>query len=509
VQLALDRRQGDVDDEEVENYAMSQRTLDRVRVDQPESPVVIPDETPGIPAGIWVRVSSGGQDEANQIPDLERYCDQRGYTIATRYTLHAKSASKGKQQEALDQALDDMRHGVIKVLVIWHSDRIERRDDDGDGTALLTLLGRFRDAGGRVESVQEPTLGQLDFGSNVTTYIAGLINAEKSRHIADQVQLAHNRSRANGALVSRYPFGYTGTGPKYHRALVPTKIGREYVPQIFARCIAGESAASIAAWLTREGVPVPNKKDKNRNSAWAPKSVGQIIRNPVYIGRRRNGNGVTVHTCEALVDAATFKRAGKAYASRPKRGPQKATTALLTGLLFCRQCGGPMYRLQPRTGPLYYRCSADPKFGAARKSECRNMVPLAEMDAEVLKWLAASTQPVYDREWVEGSNYEAEIEQVNMELFELPRRDLPEDQEDAERARLRADRRRLQALPSIPGHWEDRETGETYGQMFTRLAGDAAALRAEIKGRIQFRVFRNVNDCSVRLLDPDLAANML
>ena len=167
-----------------------------------------------------------------------------------------------------------------------------RRDDDGDGTALLTLLGRFRDAGGRVESVQEPTLGQLDFGSNVTTYIAGLVNAEKSRHIGKQVQLAHNRSRANGALVSRNPFGYISTGPKYHRALVPTKIGREYVPQIFARCIASQSAASIAAWLTQEGVPTPNK---NRGNVWAPKSVGQIIRNPVYIGRRRNGKGVTVH----------------------------------------------------------------------------------------------------------------------------------------------------------------------------------------------------------------------
>ena len=366
------------------------------------------------------------------------------------------------------------------------------------------MLGRFRDAGGRVESVQEPTLGQLDFGSNVTTYIAGLVNAEKSRHIGKQVQLAHNRSRANGALVSRNPFGYISTGPKYHRALVPTKIGREYVPQIFARCIASQSAASIAAWLTQEGVPTPNK---NRGNVWAPKSVGQIIRNPVYIGRRRNGKGVTVHTCEALVDAATFKRAGKAYASRPKRGPQKATTALLTGLLFCRQCGGPMYRLATRDG-LFYRCTADPKFGAARKSECRNMVPLAEMDAEVLKWLAASPQPVYDSVWVEGSNYEAEIEQVNMALFELPRRDLPEDEEDAERARLRAERRRLEALPSIPGHWEDLETGETYGQMFIRLAGDAAALRAEIKGRIQFRVFRDVNDCSARLLDPDLA-NML
>jgi DNA invertase Pin-like site-specific DNA recombinase len=477
-----------------------------MRLEEAANSIAIPDGTSGTTAGIWVRVSSGGQDEENQVPDLERYCGQRGYVIATRYVLHAKSASKGKQQQALDQALDDMRRGIIKVLVIWHSDRMERRDDAGDGMALLTLLAHFRDAGGRVESVQEPTLGQLDFGSNVTTYIAGLVNAEKAKHIAQQVKLAHDRSRANGALVGRYPFGYTGEGGKYNRRLVPTELGRTYVSAIFKRCIAGQSATRIAEWLTAEGVPSPNRSQRGMRRevrAWSARSVLQIIRNPVYVGRRR-GSGVTVHECEPLIDAVTFKRASKAIETRPKRGPSTGHTALLTGLLFCRQCDGPMYRIPTRDG-VFYRCTADPKFGALRKSECRNMVPLAVMDDAVLAWLAASPQPVYDRVWVEGSNYDAEIEQVNMALLELAARDLPEEEEDAERARLRAERRRLQALPSTPGHWKDVETGETYGQMFTRLAGDPPALRAELKGRMRFRVFRDVNDLSVRLLDAGLS----
>jgi hypothetical protein len=167
-----------------------------------------------------------------------------------------------------------------------------------------------------------------------------------------------------------------------------------------------------------------------------------------------------------------------------------------------------MYRLATRDG-LFYRCTADPKFGALRKSECRNMVPLADMDAYVLKWLAKSPHPVYDRVWVEGSNHDAKIEDVNIALHELILRDLDEDKEDAERARLRAERRRLQALPRTPGHWEDVETGETYGEMFTRLASDSGALRAALKGRVQFRVFRDVEGTSVRPLDAELWAEML
>jgi len=212
---------------------------------------------------------------------------------------------------------------------------------------------------------------------------------------------------------------------------------------------------------------------------------------------------------EPLVNAVTFKRAGKALDSRPKRGPATGHTALLTGPLFCRECGGPMYRINARGGFLYYRCTADPKFGALRKSECRNMVPLADMDAVVTDWLALSTAPVIDRVWIPGNDYESEIEQVNISLLELPARGLDEDKEDAERAKLRAERRRLQDLPSTPGRWDDQETGETYGEMFARLAGDTTALRAKLKGRMKFRVFREVSDLSVRFLDADLAAEML
>ena len=49
-------------------------------------------------AGVWVRVSTGGQDEAQQVPAVEGHCDQHGYTIAKRYELNDRSASKGEQQ---------------------------------------------------------------------------------------------------------------------------------------------------------------------------------------------------------------------------------------------------------------------------------------------------------------------------------------------------------------------------------------------------------------------------
>lgn len=166
------------------------------------------------PAGVWLRVSSGGQDEANQEPDVLAYCAAKGYTVARRYTVHAKSAYHGDQQPDLDQAVADMRSGKITVLVIWHSDRLERRK----GKALLDTLEEFEKAGGRVESVREPMLGALDFGGQVLTFIQGLVNHEKSRHISEQTGLARTRIRSNMALDGRPPWGYAAAGPEVRAA---------------------------------------------------------------------------------------------------------------------------------------------------------------------------------------------------------------------------------------------------------------------------------------------------
>src|SRR5580693_4566748 len=98
-------------------------------------------------AAIWLRVSSGGQDEANQEPDCRRHCDTRGYYVAKVYTLHDKSASKGEQQAALDEVLDNLRRGEIQVLVPWHSDRLDRRGVKES----LDFIHAVRKAGGRIE----------------------------------------------------------------------------------------------------------------------------------------------------------------------------------------------------------------------------------------------------------------------------------------------------------------------------------------------------------------------
>lgn len=436
-------------------------------------------------AGIWLRVSSGGQDEANQEPDVLRYCDQHHYNIARRYVVHAKSAFHGRQQADLDAMVQDVREGLITVLVIWHSDRLERRE----GKALLDVLAEVKVAGGRVESTQEPQLGQVDFGGQVTTFVQGLVNHEKSLHLSQQVQLAHSRIDAVGAFRGRIPFGYTTTGAKYEKQLVPTPQGRVLVPLVYDFIIAGKSLQFVADWLTAETGPGQCETCEGTGKAegkkcrdcitWWPKIVAELIRRRVYMGHHANSAGVTVHRCEGLVDAAVWQRANDCLDARPKRGARVfENRAMLSSALTCPSCKGPMIRQYGinyetrngvKTGRVtsrhsYYRCSGK---GAQKRKTCRNMVPESLVDQAVNIIIAATfINRVTVRTLVPGHDHSAELAEIAYELQQVGMQKLSWDEEDAERARLRAEYDRVDALPSVPDRWEEVPNGHTYAQLW-------------------------------------------
>lgn len=432
-------------------------------------------------AGVWIRVSSGGQDEANQVPDVDRHCSQRGYRINKRYEVHDKSAFHGEQQAKLDEMLKDIRAGVIKVVVCWHSDRLERRGVE----KTFELIRLVKEAGGSIESVKEPMFGLADISAEALTAITAVMSHAKSSHLSEQVGLAHDRIRENNALLGRAPFGYEIFGPKYEKNITPTDIGRKYVPEMFDRIINGESLATVARWLNAEGVPTACKVNKvgEPTKGWTASTVRQIIRNPVYMGYRtdkgyKSDDRIVRGKCEALVDAATFRRAGERLDEFPKRGPENnANKALLTSHLFCANCASPMYKVTTAGKWPYYRCTG--KHAADNKS-CL-MARIAVIDGMMDRGMAQmSTINVTAEVLVPGHNYDDELEDLKFQIRSL---DVDDPEYDAKHAALIAERARVKALDSIPDKWERRPTGETYASKWA--AADFAGRRDMLKNNIE------------------------
>ena len=251
--------------------------------------------------------------------------------------------------------------------------------------------------------MREPTFGKADLVGRITTILAQHANHDYSKTLSGHVRAGHNRVRANRdapgsrqGLFGRAPWGFEIHGDKYLKTLVPTPLGLKYVPGMFSRVIAGESLATVAAWLNTEGVPTGTKCGRDRDHkavpgkvpTWSASTVAQIIRNTAYKGQMRDSNGTFVRECEGIVSAAVFSKAGKRLDASPtRRGPQdNANRAMLASLLWC-ECGSPVYRSRSETR-VYYRCA-----GKVTGTSCF-MVRLAKLDAAVNRIMSGNPLPV-------------------------------------------------------------------------------------------------------------------
>jgi DNA invertase Pin-like site-specific DNA recombinase len=402
-------------------------------------------------AGAWLRVSSSGQDEDNQVPDVMGWITGHDYEVAKTYRLHGKSASKGEQQAAIGEMLADMRAGVITVLVVWAADRIERRG----ALPALALAEQVREAGGRIEYVRDAHLNTANDMSDVMLSLAATMAREETKRKRERIAVARSRSREGGAFLGRPVWGYTTEGGKYEKRLVPTDEGRRLIPQVFELCIGGASLAVIGKWLEGE-----------TGREWWPRTIGTMIRNPVYRGVQVDASGRVIHrVAEPLVDAATWKRAGEALDTRPKRGhSDPASRAMLAGALYCPRCDdSPMYRLN--TG--YYRCTGR---GANRRG-CGLMVKVAAVDAAVDRIIAeVFDTPVMAHVIVPGNEAEiaARLEEIRFEISQLGAADLPDEEYDARLAALRAERDEIKAAEVVADRVELTATGERYSELWER-----------------------------------------
>ena len=451
-------------------------------------------------AGILLRVSSDGQDEENQRPELDAYCYEHSYRVNREYQAHDLSAYHGEHEEWLEQVLADIRVGYIQVLVVVHSSRLDRRDPDV--AEFYHLL--VRQAGGRIESVREPQFGKSDIAGRVITMLAQYSNHDYSKTLSGNVRAGHDRIRrnreANGVgLFGRAPFGYEIQGEKYSKILVPSPLGVKYVPQMFDRIIRGESLATVAAWLNAEGVPTGTSKPQARYSGqvprWHPATVSAVIRNTVYKGQMRKdkhlNNGDYFGRCESLVSAAIWRAANARLDSAPtRRGPvNNEKRATLASLLFCEHCGSAMYRSTSGPTRVYYRCA-----GKVTGTSCF-MVRLAVIDAAVDAAMTGNAKRIMRRELIPGRNYDDDIDAIRAQVRSL---DIDAPDYDERHAALMTELRRLRDLDTTPDRWELRPTSETWGGRWTGLS---AAERGAWLAQHGFRVTPAKAEVVVRLRD--------
>jgi DNA invertase Pin-like site-specific DNA recombinase len=147
---------------------------------------------------IYARVSTKdkGQDVENQLIELRRYVQARGWT-AVEYVDH--ESGKHSDRQAFRQMFEAAARREFDVVLVWALDRLTR---EGVGKTFAHL-DRLAHHGVKFESYQEPFFATTGpFGDGLIALFACVAKMERLR-ISERTKAGVARARAEGKKCGR------------------------------------------------------------------------------------------------------------------------------------------------------------------------------------------------------------------------------------------------------------------------------------------------------------------
>jgi len=294
----------------------------------------------------YVRVSSEMQLEGHSLDaqraEIARYCDREGYTLLRTYadegvSAHTDDIARRPQLAAL---LEDARQGGFDVVVVHTIDRWAR--NVGVQRQALQLLGT---AGVGFASVTESIDFTTPAGKLMLTMIGG-VSEFFSDQLAVHVAKAQRQRPELGLPPGPVPFGYAVDEPGGLPRVDP--VSGPALIEAFESRAAGESHASIAAWLNARGLTT---RRGNRFTGFA---VRDFFRTRFYLGVISYDGAEYAGQHERLIDDQLWERVQRRRNRRaPARGDRRRL--LLQGRIRCARCAHALYPDRTAAGREIYR----------------------------------------------------------------------------------------------------------------------------------------------------------
>src|ERR1700688_1753548 len=146
-------------------------------------------------AALYARVSTLDQEPENQLQELRRYVEARGWT-AQEYVDHGISGAKDRRP-ALDELLRDAKRRRFDVVVCWRLDRLGRNLKH-----LITLLDDLQALGVAFVSLAEGIDATTPAGK-LQMHILGAIAEFERGRVVERVRAGLQRARAQGVKLGR------------------------------------------------------------------------------------------------------------------------------------------------------------------------------------------------------------------------------------------------------------------------------------------------------------------
>ncbi|WP_171232748.1 recombinase family protein [Ruegeria sp. HKCCA4812] len=390
---------------------------------------------------IYARFSSQMQRDAS-IDDQMRLCRERaereGWTVVDAYSDRAVSGAS-MLRPGLQALFNATQEGRVDLILAEALDRLSRDQAD-----IAAIFKRLNFAGVCIVTLAEGEISELHVG------LKGTMNQLFLKDLADKTRRG---------LRGRVELGRSGGGNSYGYDVV-RRLGPDGQPVTGERVInaaeaeivrrvlhdftEGHSPKAIARRLNAEGIPGPRGKLWRDTAIRGHRVRGTgLLNNELYIGRlvwnrlRYIKDPETGRRVSRLNDPSKWiiaevpelrivgdelweavkQRQGEIEADprvkaikQTKFWEKRRKKHLLTGLVFCSNCGGPLATV----GRDYLACSAARKLGTCthRQSIRRNVLEDAVLDLLRQRLMQPDAVAAFIKSFNEAANAEAGTEEA-------------------------------------------------------------------------------------------------
>ncbi|MEA1264205.1 recombinase family protein [Microbacterium sp. STF-2] len=292
-----------------------------------------------------IRVSK--EREGMTSPEMQRTAiqqcaDQNGVEIVDWVEGIDESGSDRKSAwwPRLDESIARMEAGEYEVILVWRFSRVGRQR-----LRWAIALDRVDTLGGAILSATEPIESATASG-RFARGMLGELNAYQSELIGEQWKETHERRRRAGLPHGgHHRFGYQLVDGRFE----PDPVTGPILAEIYRRAIRGDGSGRITRWLNEEGIRT------TQGLPWLNTNLfqmldggfgaGLIVHRPGWKNKRLPKAQWTFYpgAHDAVIGADEWAAywARRLTLSEPSRSIE--ARHLLTGLIYCSDCGGRMH----------------------------------------------------------------------------------------------------------------------------------------------------------------------
>ena len=148
---------------------------------------------------LYIRVSTGMQDNTNQLAVLLEWANQRGYEVVKVYEEEESAWRNGHQKEA--NLIEDARKRKFQAVLVWALDRLSREG----ALAILSLVQKLSANGVKVLSYQESWTEAPGEMAELLYALTGWVARMESQRRSERTKAGLARVKAQGRKLGRPP----------------------------------------------------------------------------------------------------------------------------------------------------------------------------------------------------------------------------------------------------------------------------------------------------------------